>query len=122
MTNEKEIMRRTVIRCRPNRTDKWREFVFPDGQSAAAFWHGFLDQHPGGQAKMKYLIDQHAKSGEADSSLWREPQHVPSASSSTSARAAAEEIAKYIEASTPLLPGGELVRTFENIIRHHFPT
>lgn len=96
MTNENEIVRRTVIRCRPNHTDNWREYVFPDGQSAATFWHRFLDAHPGGQAKIKYFIDAHSQNAEADNSIWREPQHVPAAPSSTSARAAAEEIDKLL--------------------------
>lgn len=39
--------------------------------------------------------------------------------SSTSARAAAKEIAAYIDQSTPLSVGGALVRTFENIIQRH---
>lgn len=47
------------------------------------------------------------------------PAVVPVGEASTSARALAEEIAKYIETSTPLSVGGAMVRTLENIINRH---
>ena len=69
-------LRRTVIRCRPDQLSKWSEYIFPNGQAAADFWHAYMDSHPFGTARMKGFVSRETGNDGAHDPLWYEDQEI----------------------------------------------